>query len=49
MKIDPACKELKKLLAFYSIITPFDALKYHVFEIIMENGANIFYNIFKSN
>ena len=24
-------------LTFYSIITPFDALKYHVFENIMEN------------
>ena len=26
-------------LTFYSIITPFDAFEYHVFENIMENGA----------
>ena len=37
-------------LTLFSIIMPFDALKYKVFENIMENKANapFFHNIFKS-
>ena len=32
-------KNLPLFLTLYSIIRPFDALKYHVFEKNMENGA----------
>ena len=52
MKIKRA-KSRPRVLTLYSIITPFDALKYHVFENIMQNGANatfiiIFSKVFKT-
>ena len=34
-----ADKMSKKRVTLYSIITPFDALKYHIFENIIENGS----------
>ena len=45
------CVTMTKIwpLTIYSIITPFDAFETHVFENIMENGANAPFSIIHSH